>query len=65
MKNYCAFNKDHKCINYTDYEIARLELEDASALGRENWIEIELQHEYIKLLQSILDQNSIDYPDYI
>jgi hypothetical protein len=63
MNNYCAFRKNHKCINWIDYEITRHELEEADALCHENWIEIQHKDAYIKLLQSILDKNEISYPD--
>ena len=28
MENYCAFSKNHKCLNWTDYELTRYELEE-------------------------------------
>ena len=62
MTDYCAFSKDHKCIKWTDYELARHELEEANELCHGNWIEIERQREYIDLLQDILRQNGIDIP---
>lgn len=62
MTDYCAFSKDHKCIQWTDYEITRHELEEANELCHGNWIEIEHQREYIDLLQEILRQNGIDIP---
>ena len=41
MENYCAFSKNHKCLNWTDYELTRYELEEAGSLCQANWIEIE------------------------
>lgn len=41
MENYCAFSKNHKCINWTDYITTRYELEEANSLCHGNWIEIE------------------------
>lgn len=32
MENYCAFSKNHKCLNWTDYELTRYELEEAGSL---------------------------------
>lgn len=61
MSNYCAFSKDHKCIKWMDYEITRSELEEADELCHGNWIEIQRQQEYIRLLQDILIQNGIDF----
>lgn len=63
MKNYCTFSKDHKCIKWIDYEITRHELTEADELCHGNWIEIQRKTEYIELLQAILDQNNISYPE--
>ena len=41
MENYCTFSKNHKCLNWTDYELTRYELEEAGSLCQANWIEIE------------------------
>lgn len=41
MENYCAFSKNHKCINWTDYIATRYELEETNTLCHGNWIEIE------------------------
>lgn len=62
MENYCAFSKSHKCINWTDYELTRYELEEASSLCQANWIEIDRKNEYIQLLQALLDNYGIPYP---
>lgn len=62
MTDYCAFSKHHKCIQWTDYELARHELEEANELCHGNWIEIERQREYIDLLQDMLRQSGIDIP---
>ena len=56
MENYCVFSKNHKCLNWTDYELTRYELEEAGSLCQANWIEIERKNEYIQLLQSLLDK---------
>ena len=63
MENYCAFSKNHRCLIFEDYEIARYALEEAESLCHGNWIEIQNQYEYIKQLQSILEHNGISYPD--
>ena len=62
MENYCAFSKNRKCLNWTDYELTRYELEEASSLCQANWIEIEQKNEYIQLLQALLDDHGIPYP---
>lgn len=62
MNNYCAFSKNHKCIKWMDYELTRVELEEADELCHGNWIEIQHQREYIELLQDTLKQNGIDIP---
>ena len=36
MENYCAFNRDHKCILWLDYEITRQELEECHTLCHGN-----------------------------
>lgn len=64
MENYCAFSKNHKCIKWDDYELARYELEEADTLCHSNWMEIQHQYEYIKLLQALLDNAEISYPEY-
>lgn len=63
MENYCAFSKNHRCLKYEDYEISRYALAEAESLCHGNWIEIQNQYEYIKLLQKTLDDNGIPYPD--
>ena len=62
MHDYCAFNKDHKCIKWEDYQIMLQEIEEADSLCHGNWIEIEKQYNYILELQKILDEHGIDYP---
>ena len=62
VTDYCAFSKNKKCIKWMDYEITCHELEEADELCRGNWIEIQKQNEYIKLLQSLLEENRIVYP---
>lgn len=62
MTNYCAFSKDKKCINWSDYEITRQELEDANELCHGNWIEIQHLRNYIDSLQQILQDNGIEVP---
>lgn len=32
MTGYCTFSKDHKCIQWNDYENTRHELEEANEL---------------------------------
>ena len=56
------FSKNHKCLNWTDYELTRYELEEAGSLCQANWIEIEQKNEYIQLLQALLDDHGIPYP---
>lgn len=62
MHDYCAFSKDHKCIKWDDYQILLQEIEEADSLCHGNWIEIEKQYNYIRELQSILDEHGIEYP---
>lgn len=53
MTNYCAFNKNNKCIKWADYQITRKELEEADELCHGNWIEIQHLRDYIEQLQAI------------
>ncbi len=62
MNDYCAFSKNHKCIKWVDYEITRMELEEADELCHGNWIEIQRLREHIDLLQDIMKQNGMDFP---
>ena len=62
MENYCAFSKNHKYINWTDYIATRYELEEANTLCHGNRIEIERKNEYIQQLQALLEEHDISYP---
>jgi len=55
MENYCAYSKDHKCVLWIDYELAREELEECHTLCHGNWIEIERKYKYIQQLQQLLE----------
>ena len=61
--NYCAFSKDHKCIQWMDYELTRHELAEANELCHGNWIEIERKYKYIQELKKILSDHEIPYPE--
>ena len=62
MSDYCSFSKDHKFINWVDYQVTRYELEEAADLCHGNWIEIQHLQDYIELLQSILKEHGIEVP---
>ena len=62
MTDYCAFNKNHKCIKWSDYELTRHELEEADELCHGNWIEIQHLRNYIDLLQELLTSLGIEIP---
>ena len=36
IENYCAFSKNHKYLNWTDYELTRYEIEEAGSLCQAN-----------------------------
>ena len=60
--NYCAFSKDHKCIQWMDYELTRYELAEANELCHGNWIEIQHLWEYIDILKATLTEHGIEIP---
>lgn len=62
MTDYCAFNKNHKCIKWSDYELTRHELEEADELCHGNWIEIQHLRNYIDLLHELLISHGIEIP---
>lgn len=62
MNNYCAFSKDKKCLKWIDYEITRLELEEADELCHGNWIEIQYLQDRIDFLEKLLKQSGIEIP---
>lgn len=60
MTNYCAFSKDKKCLKWIDYEITRLELEEADELCHGNWVEIQQLQDRIDFLENLLKQSGIE-----
>ena len=62
MTDYCAFNENHKCIRWSDYELTRHELEEADELCHGNWVEIQHLRNYIDLLQELLTSHGIEIP---
>lgn len=62
MINYCAFSKNKKCIQWSDYEITRHELEEADELCHANWMEIQHLRDYIDSLKKTLQGNGIEVP---
>ena len=62
MTDYRAYNKNHKCIKWSDYELTRHELEEADELCHGNWIEIQHLRNYIDLLQELLTSHGIEIP---
>lgn len=41
MENYSAFSKNHKCLNWMDYQLARFESKETNETYHENWIKIQ------------------------
>ena len=62
MNNYCAFSKKHKCLKWMDYELTRMELEEADSLCHENWIEIQRLYKRIDILETLLNDAGIEIP---
>ena len=65
MTDYCAFSKDHKCIQWTDYEITRNELEEANELCHGNWIEIKSLQRQVHFLKKLLEKTALYYQTII
>ena len=57
------FSKDHHCIKWQDYVLARLELEECDELCHGNWIEIESLQRQVHFLKKLLEENGIVLPD--
>ena len=51
MSNYCAFSKDHTCVNWIDYQVTREELDELNDLCHGNWIEIQHLYDYIRQME--------------
>lgn len=65
MTDYCAFNKKHKSIKWSDYELTRHELEEADELCHGNWIEIQHLRNYNDQLQELFTEHGIEIsPEY-
>lgn len=62
MDNYCAFSQKHKCLKWMDYELTRMELEEADSLCHENWIEIQRLYKRIAILEPLLNDAGIEIP---
>ena len=62
MDNYCAFSQKHKCLKWMDYELTRMELEEADSLCHENWIEIQRLYKRIAILETLLNDAGIEIP---
>ena len=62
MSNYCAFSKDHNCVNWIDYQVTREELDELNDLCHGNWIEIQHLYDYIDLLQATIKEHGIEVP---
>ena len=63
MSNYCAFSKDHTCVNWIDYQVTREELDEINDLCHGNWIEIQHLYRYIDLLTATLKDHGIKVTD--
>ena len=63
MENYCAFSKNHTCLKWIDYQLTRLELEEADSLCHGNWIEIQRLYRRIDILETLLRDAGIAVPE--
>lgn len=63
MENYCAFNKNHKCMKLMDYELIRQKLEETDSLCHGTWIKIQRLTERINILEPLLREVGIDVPN--
>ena len=62
MSDYCAFSKNHHCLQWSDYEITRLELEEANELCHGNWTEIQHLQERVDQLEQFIKDSGIEVP---
>lgn len=62
MINYCAFSKDKKCLKWMDYEVTRLELQEADEQCHGNWIEIQQLQDRIVFLEEFLKRSGFEIP---
>ena len=62
MNDYCAFSKDHRRLKWTDYEVTRVELEEANELCHGNWIEIQHLQDRVDQLEQLLKNSGIEGP---
>ena len=65
MNNYCAFDKNHKCVLWQDYQLTRVTLEEAHETCQGNWIEIQHLRDYIGTLEAVLKEHGIYVPSEI
>ncbi|MCD8008970.1 MAG: mobility-associated LCxxNW protein [Clostridiales bacterium] len=63
MNNFCAFSKNHHCIKWNDYQLTRLELEEADSLCHSCYAEIESLQRRINILEKLLRDNDISFPN--
>ncbi|MGF7012657.1 hypothetical protein M2145_002982 [Lachnospiraceae bacterium PF1-21] len=63
MTDYCAFSKEHLCLQWTDYQLLCFELEEAQILCHGNWIEINNLHRRVELLEETLKMAGVAIPE--
>ncbi len=64
LDTFCAFSRNHKCIKFTDYQVTRLELDEADTICHDNWTEIRCLRHYIDQLENALAKADIPVPCY-
>ena len=63
MTNYCAYNKDHKCLKWMDNQLTLFELEEADETCHGNWIEIQRLQARVDQLEHLLRKSGIEIHD--
>ncbi len=63
MTDSCAFSNRHNCLKWTDYQLTRLELEEADELCHANWIEIQALQKRVRQLEKYLEDHGIAIPE--
>lgn len=60
MKRECTYRANYNCDIWMDYQIQKIELEEAEALCKGNWKEIQELRDYLDYLEKIVENSGIN-----